>query len=134
MSTALTASERLVLSREKFKQALSHQPAPVPPAASAANALAQWWTAHPLHEATAGVAIIANAALLPLAQRHPVRLVAGGLLVGGLLAWSRPWQWLPKAALIDVLLPKFACSVLAQTPAASWMAILSALASVSTEK
>jgi hypothetical protein len=72
-----------------------------------------WWARHPYRQAAQTVADVAKAAVLPTAQRHPLALVAGAFVVGGVLAWSRPWRWLPTSALIAALLAK----VMAQQPA-----------------
>jgi hypothetical protein len=65
-----------------------------------------WWTRHPYRLMAVALRNVANAAVLPTAQRHPVGLVAGAFVVGGLLFWSRPWRWLPASVLLGALLAK----------------------------
>lgn len=65
-----------------------------------AEALRGWWTRHPLRVGGDAAIEVANAVLRPVAQRHPLGLVAGAVLVGGLLAWSRPWRWAVRPGLV----------------------------------
>lgn len=69
----------------------------------AAEALQGWWTRHPLRVGGEAAIGVANAVLRPVAQRHPLGLVAGAVLVGGLLAWSRPWRWAVRPGLVTGL-------------------------------
>lgn len=71
------------------------------------DVVGHWWAQHPLRVAATLASSGANAALKPLAQRHPVALVAGAAVLGGLLAWGRPWRW-PRQALWAGLLPQLA--------------------------
>jgi hypothetical protein len=75
-----SAEDRLAQSRERLRKALYRAPAP-------------------LTEAV-------KTLLLPLAQRHPLGLVLGGVALGALLGWSRPWRWLATPALVVGLLPQ----------------------------
>ena len=104
--------DRLVLSRRRLREALHTQQAPppdtgassgplavlldslgaVPGAAVVIDAVRDWWLRNPLRAVLGVAADAATSALAPLAQRHPVALVAGAVLVGGLFAWSRPWR------------------------------------------
>lgn len=117
-----TACERLAQSRERLQLALlagattdqTGQPAAdwrdglksIPGFSLAMKLAKSWWARHPYRLAASVVGEVARAAVLPTAQRHPVGLVAGAFLVGGLLAWSRPWRWLPASALFAGLLAK----------------------------
>lgn len=115
----LTASERLAASRERLRVGLQAKgaaagapPAPGsapawlapllanPAAALAFRAVQAWWSGHPLHALGQGAAAAADATLRPVARRHPIALVLGAGLLGGLLVWSRPWRWLPSPALL----------------------------------
>jgi hypothetical protein len=62
-----------------------------------------WWARHPYRLAAIMVGDVAKTVVMPSAQRHPLALVAGAFLAGGLLAWSRPWRWLPTSALTAAL-------------------------------
>lgn len=115
----LTASERLAASRERLRVGLQAKgrSADEPPAsgatpawlaplmanpavALAVHAARAWWSDHPLHALGQGAAAAADAALQPVARRHPIALVLGAGLLGVLLVWSRPWRWLPSPALL----------------------------------
>jgi hypothetical protein len=116
----LTASERLAASRERLRLGLQGKPAEAggaPPApestpawmtplmghpatAFALQAASAWWSGHPLKALGQGAAAAADAALRPVARRHPIALVLGAGLLGGLLVWARPWRWLPSPALL----------------------------------
>lgn len=128
-----TPSERLALSRERLRLAISHNATQAPPPLAALisgssslldvlkmalpgtgevmDALAAWWK---------------EASLRPLAERHPVALVAGALVAGALLAWTRPWRWLLRPALLTTLGPALLTSVLASGAVQAW--VLSMLA------
>jgi hypothetical protein len=60
---------------------------------TAADCVLAWWKSLPLSRALDVVAHAAQDALKPVAQRHPVRLVAGALVAGAVLVWLRPWRW-----------------------------------------
>jgi hypothetical protein len=66
----------------------------------AAEALRGWWHRHPLRVGGEAAIEVANAVLRPVAQRHPLGLVAGAVLAGGLLAWTRPWRWAVRPGLV----------------------------------
>lgn len=127
-ATILTPSERLALSRERIRLAIAHNTTQAPPPLAAlisgnsslidilkmalpggndvVDAVAVWWK---------------EASLRPLAQRHPVALVAGALAVGALLAWTRPWRWLFRPALVTTLGPALITSVLASGTVQAWI-------------
>lgn len=146
----LTASDRLALSRERLRSAMlasrkakgaaSNGPGgaasaawlgtlkTIPGAGIVIEALSGWWAQHPLRLASRVAADAAKAAFQPLAQRHPLVLMLGALLLGGVLARRLPWRWLLKPALLAGLAPQLLSKAMAQVPASSWMAALSSLA------
>ncbi len=150
MSAVLTASDQLASSRERLRQAMRNTSAApggsstqragrpamawldglkaIPGASVVIEAVSSWWAQHPLR--IAGLVAVGGATgvLQPLAQRHPLGLVLGALLAGGLFAWSRPWRWILTPALFAGLLPQLFSRALAHVPPGSWMAILTALA------
>lgn len=115
----LAASERLAASRERLRLSLQTTASAAgaraapgsttawlgpllanPGAALAFQALQAWWSGHPLRAVGQGAAAAADVALRPIARRHPVALVLGAGLLGGLMAWIRPWRWLPAPSLL----------------------------------
>lgn len=136
MSAVPSPADRLALSRQRLRQALSgttaavdpdappHTPSGVaawwddlkhmPGVAIAIEALHSWWAKHPLHAASLVAANTALAVVRPLARRHPLGCVLGAFLLGGLLAWSRPWRWALKPALFAGLLQQLVLTSLTQ--------------------
>ena len=111
-----SAAQKLALSRSRLHQAVemasphhasdrSLDPARSSPGL-ATSAFRQWWAHHPLHLVTDVTADAAKALVQPVAQRHPVSLVAGAAVVGAFLVWTQPWCWLLTPALVAGLLPK----------------------------
>jgi hypothetical protein len=135
---------RLALSRERLRQALcdaaapSHESAPQSAAArSIAGApsagsltvllidvVRSVWATRPLRHAADAVAEVARCALRPTARRHPLGLMLGALLMGGLLVWARPWRWLLKPALAAAWMPQLLVWTLTQMPIQSWTSAL----------
>jgi hypothetical protein len=135
MSTVTEASLRLVQSRARLQHAIRDQvrahtsdTSPLVAATALAwmgslsripgmdlllKSVQTWWAQHPLRQPTAIAWDAAKAAAQPLVQRHPAVLVAGAVALGGLLAWSRPWRWAFKPALLAALLPHIITSLLA---------------------
>ncbi len=75
-----------------------------------------WWARHPARPAVAVAAAAASATIQPIAQRHPLALVTGAALVGGLIVWSRPWRW-ARPALLAGLLPQLLIAAFRAAPA-----------------
>ena len=117
------ALDRLERSRACLRQAM--QPPTAGPGADATRRLAlfdgvkslpgaaivlavvrRWSAQHPLRLVGAAGIDAVNAAMQPLAQRHPIGLVAGAALAGGVLVLSRPWRWAGSSALFAGLLPR----------------------------
>jgi len=87
-----------------------------------------WWNQHPMRVASM-VALDASKTLLsPMIQRNPVGLVLGAVVIGGVLAWAKPWRGFLKPALFAGLLPQLISKALSNVPAESWMAVLTSLA------
>lgn len=147
-SRPLSPADRLVLSRERLRQAMRAALAPragatqhragtglhwlqelkaVPGISVVVEAVRSWWTQHPLRVTSMVAAEATSALVRPVAQRHPLALVLGALVLGGMLAWSRPWRWILTPALFAGLLPQLFSKAMALVPPRSWMAVLGSL-------
>lgn len=150
MSTApLTPAERLTLSRERLRLALRDISMPpgrassarasgaglawldglksIPAAGIVIEAVRSWWAQHPWRIGSLLAGEAAKTLVQPMAQRHPLGLVVGALLVGGVLAWVRPWRLILTSSLFAGLLPQLLSKAVAQIPTQSWMAVLTEL-------
>ncbi|MEO8155490.1 MAG: hypothetical protein ABI605_20675 [Rhizobacter sp.] len=153
--SSLSAVERLAISRERLRQSLrdasagrrtNNRPmlggAPgwldglltLPGARVVFDALRSWWSQHPMRLATLVATDAAKTLVRPLAQRNPLGLVLGALVVGGVLAWVKPWRGIIKPALFAGLLPQIISRAMAQVPVESWMSVLMTLAQQSTRE
>ena len=143
----LTAVERLALSRERLRLAMTQATGrtdtatganthvagllgliktALPNASLLIDALSQWWTHYAAQGAGQTAAGVADNILKPLAKRYPLLVVVGAVAVGGLLAWSRPWRWVFKPPLLAVWGPALVSSALASGNLQAW--ILAAMA------
>ncbi len=140
-------AERLVLSRERLRLAMAPPVAragssgaarnPIgawfddlkanPVSAMLIDAVTRWWARHPLRLAGMVAAGATTAVVRPMAQRYPLGLVVAALVIGGLLAWSRPWRWLLTPALLAGFVPRMFSSLMAMVPSQAWMAVLTSL-------
>lgn len=133
MNPSTTPAERLARSRERLRLALNGLPpasddpqaaqqaaaaaapwwdklAALPGASIVIEAAQQWWARHPLRANIVLAFNATQAVVKPVAQRHPVALVAAAFVIGGLLAWQRPWRWILRPALFAGLLPQLLIS------------------------
>ncbi len=149
MSNLVTASERLAMSRERLCQAMREHSDPhsslsktaqgisapawfdglksIPGAPVLLQTLNVWWAVHPLRLVSISAADAVKAVIQPLAQRHPIGLVAGAAVMGVLFVRSRPWRWLLTPALFAGLIPQIIATAAAQVPPQSWMKMLMSL-------
>lgn len=145
-----SAAERLALSRERLRLAMRGSLGDTGPSAGKGSpdtrgdwlaglmsipaagvviaAVRGWWAQHPMRIAGMVAVDAAKGVVRPLAQRHPLGLVAASLLLGGLFVWAKPWRGILKPALLAGLLPHLASRAMAAVPVESWMAVLTALA------
>ena len=68
--------------------------------------LKQLWANNPWHILGNNAAQAAGIMLTPVAQRSPVKLVAGAFVMGGVLFLARPWRLLRIRGLIAGLLAR----------------------------
>jgi len=80
------------------------------------EALSGWWSAHPLRAAVVVGDAALRETLAPLARKHPVVMVGGALLVGALLARTKPWRLVLRSALLAGLLSRVASHLVSQVP------------------
>jgi hypothetical protein len=100
----------------------------IPGASVIIDAARAWWAQHPLRQAGTLAVDATVAVVRPLAQRHPVKLVLGAFVAGVLIAWMRPWRWLPRPALLSGLFPHILEKAVAELPVQSWLVVLTSLA------
>ena len=144
MNSILPASGRLALSRERLRRAMQaetdrasavavtntsawswlHGVMSAPGIGVVIEAVRQWWARHPLHVAGRAASTAAQVIVQPLAQRHPVGLMLGAAVIGGLVVLLRPWRWLFKPALSAGLLPQLFRTAAASVPAGTWTTAL----------
>jgi hypothetical protein len=108
--------------------------AAIPGAGVLVDAVRSWWAQHPLRVAALVAIDASKTLLLPLARRNPVGLVVGALVVGGVIAWVRPWRGILKPALFAGLLPQLIAKAMAHVPVESWLSVLSAFAAQQTDR
>ena len=144
MNPVATPADRLARSRERLRLALNGLPpapddpeaaehaqraaapwrdrlAGLPGAGILIEAVQQWWARHPLRSQILLGVSATQAVVQPVANRHPVALVAVAFVAGGLIAWYRPLRGLLKPALLAGLLPQLLVAVTtaqAQRPSA----------------
>ena len=147
-----SAAERLEASRKRLRSALmtiAHPPPKpsliddlhlgnfgtqildrlkaLPGAALALEILEHWWAEHPLHVAGSLAEQASRRYIGPFAKKNPLAIVVGGVVLGAVLAFSKPWRWLLRPALFAGLLPQLASQALKRLPLDSWLAMLSTL-------
>jgi hypothetical protein len=135
---AVSAVERLAASRERLRAAML--PAPrsaesawagsigatvsrltdrvraMPGAAVLIDAVEAWWAQHPLRTVSRVAAEGARRFAAPIAERRPMTLVFGAVLVGALLALLKPWRWALRPALLAGLLPAVLARAMRELP------------------
>ena len=142
-----TALARLALSRDRLRREMLQRSAPkrhaadgselhpslherlksVPVVGVLFEALAGWWSNHPLNAVSAVAVGAARTAIAPMAQRNPLALMVLAVVLGGALVATRPWRWLLKPALFAGLVPQVVSKLMAQVPFESWMGFASNL-------
>ena len=138
------ATARIELSRERLRLAMDPPPEPPRPRTErpfvdrvlawpvltdVLEAVRPWGSAHPMRPVGLMASEAANAAARPVAQRHPWLLVLGAAVVGGALAYGRPWRWLLRSTLFAGLVPQIASRVASSLPLESWMTTVGAMMS-----
>lgn len=127
---ARSASERLTQSRERMRRVLRGEDdgGASTSVRSASDRLAQQF---PLLD----VAYMAGRqSLQHVADRHPLPLVAGAALAGGLIAWAQPWRWLLRPAVLSGLVTRALSQVPVEVVAEMLIAQLAAKASTGLER
>ena len=91
------------------------------------DVLKSWWSQHPLRTAALIGEEAGNALIKPTAQKHPVLLMVGALVLGAALMRVKPWRWGFKKVLLAGLVPQLISKVVSELPVSSWMAVVSEL-------
>jgi hypothetical protein len=139
------AIERLALSRERLRLTMLPAPAKagsplfggassgsfaaglterlkdLPGAALLLDAVRTWWAQHPLRTASMVAAEASRKLAAPLAERNPLALILGAVVVGALFALTKPWRWLLRPALFAGLVPALGARIMRQLPLESWL-------------
>jgi hypothetical protein len=144
-STSSTPLQNLLRSRERLRAALAAAAEPRGPLAegdksgwqASLNAapgariimdvLKSWWSQHPLRVAALIGEEAGNALIKPTAQKYPLLLVTGALILGAAFVRVKPWRWGFKKVLLAGLLPQLVSKVVSELPVSSWMAMASEL-------
>jgi hypothetical protein len=116
-----TASHPLGAGVGGFASGLADRIREMPGADMLLEAIRTWWQQHPLRTAALVAADASRKFAGPLAERNPLGLVLGAVVVGALLALSKPWRWLLRPALFAGLVPAIAARVMRQLPIESWL-------------
>ena len=103
---------------------LLHALGGIPGASIVIDAVRSWWSQNPMRVASLVAADAAKTMLQPMAQRNPLLLVLGAVVVGALLVKIRPWRGILRPALFAGLLPQLVSKLMAQVPVESWMDML----------
>ena len=124
-SNAGDASSRSLFSRWLDRLATA------PAARVVRDAVQRGWSDHPPHLAWLLADDAVQTLIQPAAQKHPYRLVLGAAAAGALLVLSRPWRWLPPAALTSTLmaslLPPLINKAFSPLSGSTWVGLLAAL-------
>lgn len=79
----------------------------------------QWWYNHPWRPAiTVGVEA-GSRMMVPLARRHPGRLLAGAMVAGAVLSRVKPWKWIVASvapSLLASMLPSLLSRIASRVP------------------
>ena len=116
-----TASGPLTAGVGTFASGLADRVREMPGADVLLEAIQTWWQQHPLRTAALVAADASRKFAGPLAERNPLGLVLGAVVVGALLALSKPWRWLLRPAIFAGLVPAIAARVMRQLPIESWL-------------
>ncbi len=87
-----------------------------------------WWSQTTVNSASVSLLQAVNAVLKPAAARHPVFAVLCATSFGAALAWSRPWRWIFKSALVAGVAARMTGQVMSRIPIESWFSLLSSIA------
>lgn len=87
----------------------------------------EWSARSPVAASGRLVANALDAALRPIAQRHPWQLAIGVFALSGLFVWRRPWRKLLSPALLMAVLPPLFSVFAGNAPRPAWLSLASAL-------
>lgn len=90
------------------------------------DAVAAWWSNHPLRPAAMLSEGVVRDAVAPLTRKHPITVLASAFIVGGAIIWLKPWRFLGKSALFAGLFSQIVSRAITQMP---WESMLGAFTS-----
>lgn len=97
-----------------------------PTVASVRETVEQWWRTHPWRPVVTVGFEAGKQAIVPLARRHPVRLLGAAALAGAVLTRWRPWKWIIASAapaLLASMLPTLLSRAATRIPLAALLRI-----------
>lgn len=87
------------------------------------EAIEDWWSQHPLRTASHVAAEASRRLATPIAERHPLALVAAAAALGALLVLTRPWRWILRPALLAGLVPAVLARAFRELPIDSLLSV-----------
>ena len=149
MSRASNACDRLAATRGQLRLALRAQLEPAKPINGSrssgwlsklwsrlkssprthplAQGIEDWVARSPLPMAAWLAANALDATLRPLAQSNPWRLVMGAFVLGGVLAWCRPWRHVLTPAILATMLPRLLATLAGNVSRPTWITLATVL-------
>ena len=105
---------RLKLASSSVDGALGH-----PVVETLRDTVRHWWTTHPWRPAIIIGLEAVNQLAVPVARKHPLRLLGAAMLGGAILSRLKPWKWLLKSAgpaLVASMLPALISRLVTRIP------------------
>lgn len=90
-----------------------------PVLAAVRDGVRRWWHKRAWRPAVIIGAEVARKSMVPLARRHPARLLGGAMLAGAVLSRIGPWKWIARRtapALLASILPSLAMRLAPRIP------------------
>lgn len=95
------------------------------------DAVAAWWSNHPLHPMVRVADSLVRETAVPLARKHPFLLIAAAFAGGIALVRFKPWRRLRKSMIFAGLFSQITTHLITQMP---WEAVLDAVTSLARKQ